>query len=240
MWNDPLPAYAFAPRRDRTPGHPRRARRRRRIRAAAAGRSLSSLARTTRPRHTGPPPPKASGRPGRDAGQGRRQAAALTAEALAAIRATAAATAARVPPDGRNPLRRPGSGEPWTWLLASVAPSPRVMPPCSGAPKTDEEGEGAVQYLGKGTAAALREIRPENPDPDARVFGLRSGRSVAAASPPKGRRARRRVLRGVGMARAWPPGPPSPPSRSPARRMPAHYARGELAARGAVARFYGE
>ena len=105
---------------------------------------------------------------------------------------------ARVPPDGRNPLRRPGSGEPWTWR------SPRSCgTPCSGAPKTDEEGEGAVQYLGKGTAAALREIRPENPDPDARVFGLRSGRSVAA----------------VQIAGRW-----------ASARMPAYYAWGELAA----------
>ena len=113
--------------------------------------------------------------------------------------------------------------------------------------KTDQEGEGAVQYLGKGTAAAVREIRPGNPDPDAHVFGLRSGRSVARRLAAMARAA---GLEGafsghsarIGMARdlvaavaavqvagRW---------KSP--RMPAHYARGELAARGAVARFYGE
>ena len=45
-------------------------------------------------------------------------------------------------------------------------------------------------------------------------------------------------------ATSWPPEPPSSPSSSPAcgspPRMPAHYARGEFAARGAAARFYGE
>ena len=116
--------------------------------------------------------------------------------------------------------------------------------------KTDQEGEGAVQYLGKGTAAAVREIRPGNPDPDARVFGLRSGRSVARRLAAMARAA---GLEGafsghsarVGMARDLVASGASVAAvqiagRWASARMPAHYARGELAARGAVARFYGE
>ena len=70
--------------------------------------------------------------------------------------------------------------------------------------KTDQEGEGAVQYLGRFAARALRRIR--GTDPAGRVFGLRSGRPRVRAplrpfrgSPPgrhgEGRRARGRVLR---------------------------------------------
>ena len=116
--------------------------------------------------------------------------------------------------------------------------------------KTDQQGEGAVQYLGKGTAAAVREIRPGNPDPDARVFGLRSGRSVARRLAAMARAA---GLEGtfsghsarVGMARDLVASGASVVAvqiagRWASARMPAHYARGELAARGAVARFYGE
>ena len=150
------------------------------------------------------------------AGEGRRQAAALTAESLGAIRATAATP--RTGPTGRTEspeaARRRGAVD---IALASVMRDAmlrrseaaalewadvELRPDGSGRltirrSKTDQEGEGAVQYLGKGTTAALREIRPENPDPDARVFGLRSGR--LRGPPPrrhgKGRRARRRVLR---------------------------------------------
>ena len=116
--------------------------------------------------------------------------------------------------------------------------------------KTDQQGEGAVQYLGKGTAAAVREIRPGNPDPDARVFGLRSGRSVARRLAAMARAA---GLEGafsghsarVGMARDLVASGASVAAvqiagRWKSPRMPAHYARGELAARGAVARFHGE
>ena len=79
--------------------------------------------------------------------------------------------------------------------------------------KTDQEGEEAVQYLGRFAAKALRRIR--GTDPPARVFGLRSGRSVA------------RRLAAVQVAGRW-----------ASSRMPASYARGELAACGAVAQFY--
>ena len=44
--------------------------------------------------------------------------------------------------------------------------------------KTDQEGAGAVQYLGPAAAKAPGLIRPEDVDPVARVFGL-TGRSLS-------------------------------------------------------------
>ena len=44
--------------------------------------------------------------------------------------------------------------------------------------KTDQEGAGAVQYLGPAAAKAPGLIRPEDADPVARVFGL-TGRSLS-------------------------------------------------------------
>ena len=181
------------------------------------------------------------------AGEGRRQAAALTAEALAAIRATAAAP--RTGPAGRtespqaarirgavdvalasvmrDAMLRRSEAAALEWADVELRPdgSGRLTIRRS---KTDQEGEGAVQYLGKGTAAAVREIRPGNPDPDARVFGLRSGHSARVGM------ARDLVASGASVAAVQIAG------RWASVRMPAHYARGELAARGAVARFYGE
>jgi len=43
--------------------------------------------------------------------------------------------------------------------------------------KTDAEPRGL--YIDRAAAAALRKIAPEDPEPDARVFGLRSGRSIS-------------------------------------------------------------
>ena len=248
-----------------------------------AGRSLSSLhlaRQAIRAAHieAGEADPAASegvrrvlrGLSRQRAGQGgRRQAAALTAEALAAIRATAAAP--RAGPTGRtespeaarirgavdvalasvmrDAMLRRSEAAALEWADVELRPdgSGRLRVRRS---KTDQEGEGAVQYLGKGTAAALREIRPENPDPDARVFGLRSGRSVARRLAAMARAA---GLEGafsghsarVGMARDLVASGASVAAvqiagRWASARMPAHYARGELAARGAVARFYGE
>ena len=248
-----------------------------------AGRSLSSLhlaRQAIRAAHieAGEADPAASegvrrvlrGLSRQRAGQGgRRQAAALTAEALAAIRATAAAP--RTGPTGRtespraarirgavdvalasvmrDAMLRRSEAAALTWADVELRPdgSGRLRVRRS---KTDQQGEGAVQYLGKGTAAAVREIRPENPDPDARVFGLRSGRSVARRLAAMARAA---GLEGafsghsarVGMARDLVAAGASVAAvqiagRWASARMPAHYARGELAARGAVARFYGE
>ena len=205
----------------------------------------------------------------RRAGEGSRQASPLTAGGLAAIRATALTP--RAGPSGRT--ESPGAARirgAVDVALASVMrdallrrseaaalrwPDVELRPDGSGRlrirrSKTDQEGRGAVQYLGKGTAAALREIRPGAPDPDARVFGLRSGRSVArrlaamagaaglegAFSGHSARvgMARDLVASGASVAAVQVAG------RWASPRMPAHYARGELAARGAVARFYGE
>ena len=248
-----------------------------------AGRSLSSLQlarQAIRTAHieAGEADPSASegvrsvlrGLSRQRAGQGgRRQAAALTAEALAAIRATAAVP--RAGPTGRtesaeaarirgamdvaitsvmrDAMLRRSEAAALEWADVELRPdgSGRLRVRRS---KTDQEGEGAVQYLGKGTAAAVREIRPENPDPDARVFGLRSGRSVARRLAAMARAA---GLAGafsghsarVGMARDLVASGASVvgvqiAGRWASARMPTHYARGELAARGAVARFYGE
>ena len=203
------------------------------------------------------------------AGQGRRQAAALTAQTLAAIRATAgnrrtgptnrteSPEAARIrgavdvaiASVMRDAMLRRSEAAALEWADVELRPdgSGRLRVRRS---KTDQQGEGAVQYLGKGTAAALREIRPENPDPDARVFGLRSGRSVARRLAAMARAA---GLEGafsghsarVGMARDLVASGASVVAvqiagRWASARMPAHYARGELAARGPIARFYGE
>ena len=278
---------AFAPvgRWRRVPGPPRRARRRRRLpHGPIRSGALPLLApsgppgdprRPPRGGRRGPVrlrrrPARLRGLSRQRAGQGgRRQAAALTAEALAAIRATAAAP--RTGPTGRTESHRAARIRGAVDVaLASVMRDAmlrrseaaalewadvELRPDGSGRlrvrrSKTDQEGEGAVQYLGKGTAAAVREIRPGNPDPDARVFGLRSGRSVArrlaamaraaglegafSGHSPRIGMAQDLVASGASVAAVQVAG------RWKSPRMPAHYARGELAARGAVARFYGE
>ena len=116
--------------------------------------------------------------------------------------------------------------------------------------KTDQEGEGAVQYLGRFAAKALRRIRGTDPDAPGRVFGLRSGRSVARRLAAMAKAA---GLEGafsghsarVGMARDLVAHRASVAAvqvagRWASSRMPAYYARGELAAHGAVAQFYGD
>ena len=117
-------------------------------------------------------------------------------------RATAAAPRVlRVPPDGRNPAEAARLRGAVDVALASVMRDAmlrrseaaalewadvELRPDGSGRltirrSKTDQEGEGAVQYLGKGTAAALREIRPENPD--ARCSASAPDAPRPAASP---------------------------------------------------------
>lgn len=115
--------------------------------------------------------------------------------------------------------------------------------------KTDQEGDGAVQYIGPETVEALEAIRGEDVDDSQLVFGI-SGRTVAnrikAAAKAAG-------LKGnfsghsprVGMAQDLAAHGASTTSlmvagRWKAHRMPAAYTREQAAARGAVARFYGE
>lgn len=108
----------------------------------------------------------------------------------------------------------------------------------------------AVQYVGVEATRALRRIRPANVHPHARVFGLRSGRSISnriaamtraaglgegySGHSPRVGMAQDLTAAGVGLAALMVAG------RWRSERMPAHYARGEAARRGAVARLYRE
>ena len=204
------------------------------------------------------------------AGEGRappRQAAALTAESLSAIRATARTP--RTGPTGRTESieRASRRGEVDIAIAATMRDAMlrrseaaaltwgdvELRPDGSGRlhvrrSKTDQEGAGAVQYLGPAAAKALRLIRPEDAEPAARVFGL-TGRSLSnrlramaaaaglegAFSGHSGRvgMARDLVASGASVSAVQVAG------RWASSRMPAHYARSELAGRGAVARYYG-
>ena len=117
--------------------------------------------------------------------------------------------------------------------------------------KTDQEGEGAVQFVGTEATADLSAIRPSKSSRDdtaRRVFGLRSGRSIAnrisAAAKAAG-------LEGnfsghsprIGMAQDLAEGGFSTTElmvvgRWASHRMPAMYTRAMTAARSAVSRFY--
>ena len=201
-------------------------------------------------------------------GHAPKQAAGLTAEALAAIRATARQP--RPGPSGRTEsteaakrrgavdvalasvmrdalLRRSEAAAlRWADVALRADGSGRVTIRRS---KTDQEAAGAVQYIGPAAAKALKAIRPASPDPDARVFGLRAAHSLAnriramakaagldgAFSGHSGRvgMARDLVAAGASVSAVQVAG------RWASSRMPAHYARAELAGRGAVASYYG-
>ena len=153
---------------------------------------------------------------------------------------------ARVPPDGRNPPKLPGSGEPWTWR------SPRSCgTPCSGAPKRPRSN-GLMSSSGRmdrdGSRSAARRPTRKGREPSStsgRGPPLLSGRSAPrtrmrtpacsasapdapwpAASPPwqgpLGSKARPPDTPPASgwPAISWPPGPPSPPSRLRAGGLP--------------------
>ena len=117
--------------------------------------------------------------------------------------------------------------------------------------KSDQEGEGAVLYIGKAAATALQVIRPRDAFTGARpIFGIRSGRSVSNRIRAAAKAAR---LDGnysghsprVGMAVDLAAAGVGLPALQVAGRwaspaMPGRYAAAELASRGAVARFHGE
>ncbi len=108
----------------------------------------------------------------------------------------------------------------------------------------------AIQYVGVEATTALRQILPANPDPEARIFGLRCGRSVSnriaamarAAGLGEGFRghsprvgmAQDLTAVGTGLTALMVAG------RWKSERMPAHYACAQAAKAGAVAQFYGE
>ena len=204
------------------------------------------------------------------AGRVPRQAKALTAEGLAAIKATAHLP--RSGPSGRTEspgqavrrgridyalacvmfdgLLRRSEAAALTWSDITFEPdgSARLTVRMS---KTDQEGSGAVQYLSRATARALKRCRAlTDTGEGSSVFRLRSGSTVyrrlkamAHAAGLDGRItghsprigcaqalvAAGKSLTAVMVAGRW---------ESPG--MPAHYSRGEAAAKGAVASLYGE
>ena len=206
----------------------------------------------------------------RAAAEGRttRQATGLTAQGLAAIRATAhlprtgpggrteskAVAAKRGAEDialatvMRDALLRRGeaAGLRWSDVAFRDDGSARVMIRRS---KGDQEGKGVVQFIGPIAAEALRAIRPDEAAGDARVFGMRTGRSVSNRLAAMAKAA---GLLGtfsghsprVGMAQDLAAACTELPAlmvagRWKSARMPAHYASAELAGRGAVSRYYG-
>ena len=201
-------------------------------------------------------------------GHAPRQAAGLTSDALAAIRSTA--RLARRGPSGRQEseatARKRGNMD---VAIASTMRDGLLRRSEAAAlawgdielrsdgtgrltirrSKTDQAGEGSVQFLGKGTAAALRTIRPKDAAATAKVFGVKCGRSIARRLSAMAKAAGLDGHFGghsgrVGMARDLVAAGASVAAvqiagRWASSRMPAHYARGELAARGAVAKYYG-
>ena len=201
-------------------------------------------------------------------GHAPRQAAGLTSDALAAIRATAHLP--RRGPSGRQEseatARKRGNRD---VAIASTMRDGLLRRSEAAAlawgdielrsdgtgrltirrSKTDQAGEGSVQFLGKGTAAALRTIRPKDAAATAKVFGVKCGRSIARRLSAMAKAAGLDGHFGghsgrVGMARDLVAAGASVAAvqiagRWASSRMPAHYARGELATRGAVAKYYG-
>ncbi|MDE2981581.1 MAG: tyrosine-type recombinase/integrase [Gemmatimonadota bacterium] len=108
----------------------------------------------------------------------------------------------------------------------------------------------AVQFIGMKAAIALRYIRPADPDPDARVFGIVRGRTISnriarmaraaglgegfTGHSPRVGMAQDLTAKGMGLSAIMVAG------RWKSERMPAYYSRGEEAGRGAVARYYGD
>ena len=105
-----------------------------------------------------------------------------------------------------------------------------------------------VLYLGVRATAALNRIRPPSPDPEARVFGFRRGRTISAriaamcrqaglgggfsGHSPRVGMAQDLTAHGAGLVAIMTAG------RWKSERMPAYYSRNEAAGRGAVARYY--
>ena len=139
--------------------------------------------------------------------------------------------------------RREAADLRWTDVEFRPDRSARVTIRCS---KTSHKS--AVLYVGIRATAALTSIRPERPAPEARVFGIRSGRTISnriaamcraaglgegfSGHSPRVGMTQDLTARGAGLAAIMNAG------RWKSERMPAHYSRGEAAGRGAVARYY--
>ena len=113
--------------------------------------------------------------------------------------------------------------------------------------KTDQEGEGAVQYLGPDAVEALEAIRGEDSDDTTRVFRMTTrtvaNRIKAAAEAAKIKGNFSGHSPRVGMAQDLAEKGASTTElmvvgRWVSSRMPAHYTREQAASRGAVAKFY--
>ena len=195
-----------------------------------------------------------------------RQAEALTAESMAAIRATAL-----YPRRGRGGmeteeqacrrglvdialiglmrdclLRRSEAAEVrWSHITVDLDGTGRLF---VGVSKTDQEGKGTLLFISSQTMSDLHAIRPEVAD-DQLVFGLHPksiGRRIAAAARAAGESG---AFSGhsarVGMARDLARAGEELPSLMTAGRwkgpeMVARYIAHERAARGAVARYHRE
>ena len=202
------------------------------------------------------------------AAPGRGQARGLTAVHLAAIRATAFLQ--RKGPSGRtesqetaakrgavdvalasvmrDALLRRSEAVALTWADVTFL-SDETARLTIRRSKTDQDGEGAIQFIGKDAAQALKAIRNDADESD-RLFGLRSGRAVSnriaamaraaglgdgfSGHSPRVGMAQDLAANGASTTELMGAG------RWTGHRMPAHYTKAQAAGRGAVARYYGE
>ena len=197
-----------------------------------------------------------------------RQARPLTSEDMAVIRATA-----RLPrpyPKGgtestedarkralidvallatlRDGLMRRSEAASLTWEDVEFHPAGHALITIHRS-KTDQEGEGAVLYIGRQAARALLAVRPDNPVTEQQVFGI-SARQMAnrikAATEAAGLGDGFTGHSGrVGMAQDLVRNGAELPALMQAGRwkspaMPARYTERQAAARGAVAKYYEE
>jgi len=202
-----------------------------------------------------------------DRGEEPRQARALTAERMEAIRRTAHEP--RSGPTGRTEsvelarrrgdmdvaiasvmrdalLRRSAASElRWGAVMFRPDGTARVT-----VRRSKTNRASAMLYVGHEAAEALRRVRPGNAAPTARVFGLRSGQAISNRLAAMARAAG--LGEGfsghsprVGMARDLTAAGTELSAlmvagRWKSERMPAYYSRAEKAGRGAVAQFYGD
>ncbi|MCY4653673.1 MAG: tyrosine-type recombinase/integrase [Dehalococcoidia bacterium] len=202
------------------------------------------------------------------AGREQRQAPALTAEGMAAVRATAC-----LPRRGRggrpesaeyararglmdiailalmrDALLRVGEASALTWGCLSREPNGTGRLAIVHS-KTDREGRGAVVYVSRQTMTDVDAIRDESAMPGASMFGLTRRQLInrvkaACAAAGLGNRYSGHSAR-VGMARDLVRAGTELSALMNAGRwrshdMPAHYTRAEAAGRGAVAQYYGD
>ena len=115
--------------------------------------------------------------------------------------------------------------------------------------RSKTSNRSVVLFVGVRATAALNRIRPSNPIPGARVFGVRRGRTIStrivtmcreaglgdgfSGHSPRVGMTQDLVAHGAGLVAIMNAG------RWKSERMPAHYSRGETAGLGAVARYYG-